>query len=121
MFGLELLDGGEGLQLRGVESGSFCELAVDPVGGVVKGRRRELAAVGFAPAVGLLPHAGDLRRRRRLPPRLIEYRLQLSGCEPAFGLDLLAGGAGSLLAVPLGLLEGAVALREAAAGDDRGH
>src|ERR1019366_3076453 len=64
---LELLHGGEGDYLGRVQAAAIAYLLVDPACGVVEDRRRSHGALGVPPAIGLLPHLGDLLRRGCLP------------------------------------------------------
>src|ERR1035441_5509679 len=72
---LELLHGGEGDYLGRVQAAAIPYLLADPACGVVEDRRRSHGALGVPPAIGLLPHLGDLLRRGCLPPSGIEHRL----------------------------------------------
>ena len=122
MVALELLDGGQSLQLGGVEPDFVSELIVDPVGGFdqtsteAPRRRRGRASCLLAPTCPRSPPGLPSRHQG-----LVEHRLQPGGREPPFGLDLLAGGTGSSVAFLLCLLERVLTAGEAAAGDDRGR
>ena len=88
VFVLELLHGGKGQDLRGVQAGAIADLLADPAGGVVEDRWRGHSPVGVPPAVGLLPHVRDVARRDCLPSSGIEYRLQVRGRELALAVEL---------------------------------
>jgi hypothetical protein len=72
---LEFLDRREPHDLGRVEATAIADLLADPVGGEVELRRRGNGVVPIAPAVGVLPHAGDVLRVGGFPPVGVEYRL----------------------------------------------
>ncbi|MGA2014496.1 MAG: hypothetical protein ABSH51_28760 [Solirubrobacteraceae bacterium] len=118
---LEVLYGGEGQDLRGVQAGAIADFLVDPPGGVIEDRRRGLVVFGVAPAVGFLPHVGDIAGRGCLPPSGIEHRLQMRGGEVALGVDPGFHRPNCLFAVALRLLDRLLTGGDRTTRDDGGR